>query len=190
MKNCFYCLLALFGFMLVELSSCGKSAEEKAAIKAHEDSVRIADSTRVADSIFAAQTQDMLAADTFMANRLDSLRRVQVLARTQAQQAKVRFVKEVMARYIATLNEGGNVSTALGSDASNQVVSALAAVNGGPSTAMQDTTGRQATYALLGVSTAGEPDWVVCAWKKGTKRVIKHMKVVLNVRKFRIEELR
>lgn len=188
MRKSFYWLAALAMMTIAVMSSCGKSAEEKAAIKAREDSIRVADSTRIADSTFAAQTQDMLAADDYMERHLDSIHRADAINRMHSQQVKIAFVKEVMTRYIKTLNEGGNVSTALGGDASNQVVQALTATNGGPSTVARDSTGSAATYSLIGVSSDGEMDWVVCAWKKGSQRMVKRFKVVLNVRKLRLEE--
>lgn len=188
MKKSFYVLFVFMTILLTVMSSCGKSAKEKAAIKAKEDSTRIADSTRRADSLFAAQTQDMLDADEYMERHLDSIRRVDALTRMHSQQMKMAFLKKVMTRYFDTLNKGGNVSTAMGGDVSNQVLQALTATNGGPSTAARDTTGKLATYTLLGVSSADEQGWFLCAWKKGNQRKMMHIKVALNVRKLRLEE--
>ncbi len=189
MRKSFYVLLAMFAMIIAITTGCGKSEEQKAAERAHADSVRIADSTRHADSIFKIQTADMLLADSLMERRSDSLQRATALARLQSQQSKLAFINRVMNNYISTLNEGGNPSNALGEDVSNSVLAALTAANGGPSVAT-DSTGRKMQYVLLGISHTDENDWFACAWKKGDKKIFKTIKVGMNVNKFRLDSIK
>lgn len=187
MRKCLYILWATVAVLLAATSCQTQAARQKAAReKAHQDSI---DSTRRADSVWEAQTVQMLRADTLMERYADSLRRATAAAGRLARSSKLAFVRRVMTTYVATLNKGASVSSALGQDASNKVVAALSAATGGPSTTAPDSTGKAIRYALVGVTDARQ-DWYTCTWRKGNRTLSKTVKVGINIDRFRLDDVR
>lgn len=167
-------------------SACGKSAEEKAA-KAKQDSI---DSVRCADSVYAEQTRHMLALDTLMERRADSLRNAHKYAPAVSLDKDAEpFVKRVMAEYVRALNRGANVSTRIGGDVTNKVLSQLTELNGGPSEAT-DAEGNRVRYELKEVKDAGD-HWFDVSWKRADKAFTAKLRVAMNgPKKLRIEEMK
>lgn len=186
MKKSFYLLMISVLALMMGGNACGKSAEEKAA-QAKQDSI---DSVRRADSVYDAQTRHMLALDTLMEKRADSLRH----ARNAAPAVNIDkdaepFVRRVMAEYVRALNRGANVSTSIGGDATNKVLSQLTEMNGGPSEATDDK-GKRVRYELKSVADEGD-HWFSVSWKRADKTFSARMRVAMNgPKKLRIEELK
>ena len=187
MSKSFDILFATVTAVMVATGCQNQAAREKAAReKAHQDSI---DSIHHADSVWDAQTAQMLRADTLMEQYADSLRHADAEARRLARANKLAFVRHVMSTYIATLNKGGSVSSALGQDASNKVVAALAEATGGPSTTAPDSTGKAMKYSLVGVTDAGQ-GWYTCTWRKGPQTLSKTIKVGINVERLRLNDVK
>lgn len=186
MKNSFYIIAASIATLCVCCAACGKSAKEQAE-QAKQDSI---DSVRSADSVFDAQTRHMLALDTMLEHRADSLAHARKNAPTvDLEKDAEPFVKRVMADYVRALNRGANVSTKIGGDVTNKVLSQLTDMNGGPSQAT-DEAGKPVRYELKSVKAAAD-HWFEVAWTRGGKPFKATLRVAMNgPRKLRIEELK
>lgn len=167
-------------------AACGKSAQEQAE-QAKQDSI---DSVRSADSVFEAQTRHMLALDTMLEHRADSLRHAGKNAPAVSLDKDAEpFVKRVMADYVRALNRGANVSSKIGGDVTNKVLSQLTDMNGGPSQAT-DEAGKPVRYELKSVKPTAD-HWFEVAWTRAGKPCKAMLRVAMNgPRKLRIEELK
>lgn len=186
MRRSFYFLAASMAALVIGGNACGKSAEEKAA-QAQQDSI---DSVHHADSVFAAETQHMLDLDTFVDKRLDSINNAKKYApEVDIEKDAKPFADRVMADYIRALNRGANVSTSIGGDVTNKVLSQLTSMNGGPSEA-NDEDGNRIRYELKSVKDAGN-HWFDVTWTRGDKTFTAKVRVAMNgPKKLRIEELK
>ncbi|MDO4511734.1 MAG: hypothetical protein Q4B68_07960 [Bacteroidales bacterium] len=186
MNKSFYYISAAFALLMVGGNSCGKSAEEKAA-QAKQDSI---DSVHRADSVFEAQTQHMLDLDTFIDKRSDSIHNPQKYAPVMDLDKDAEgFVNQVMEGYVRALNRGANVSTHIGGDVTNKVLSQLTDLNGGPSQAT-DADGNRVRYELKSVKDAGN-HWFTVTWTRGQETLTTKVRVAKNgPKKLRIEEMK
>lgn len=165
--------------------SCGKSAQQQAE-QAHRDSI---DSVHRADSVYAAQTHEMLALDTFIDRRMDSIHNPQKYAPAADIENDAKpFVHRVMDAYIKALNRGENVSTAIGGDATNKVLSRLTDINGGPSKALDDE-GNPIRYTLKSVKEERD-HWFVVTYTRADEPITIRLQVAMNgPKKLRIESI-
>lgn len=185
MNKANYAVAVCASIMALCSISCGKSAQQQAE-QAQRDSI---DSVHRADSIYAAQTQEMLTLDTFIDRRMDSIRNPQKFtpAPDIDKDAKP-FVERVMATYIKTLNRGDNVSSAIAGDATNKVLSRLTDINGGPSEAL-DNEGKPIRYTLKSVKEAAN-HWFVVTYMRADRPITIRLQVAMNgPKKLRIEAI-
>lgn len=186
MNKANYAVAVCASIMALCSISCGKSAQQQAE-QAQRDSI---DSVHRADSIYAAQTQEMLTLDTFIDRRMDSIRNPQKFAPAPDIDKDAKpFVERVMATYIKTLNRGDNVSSAIAGDATNKVLSRLTDINGGPSEALDDE-GKPIRYTLKSVKEAAN-HWFVVTYMRADRPITIRLQVAMNgPKKLRIEAIK
>ncbi|MGM9868230.1 MAG: hypothetical protein ACI30R_01210 [Sodaliphilus sp.] len=185
MKRSVYAAMMWLSLMALGTISCGKSAQQQAE-EARRDSI---DSVHRVDSVYAAQTQEMLALDTFIDRRMDSIHSPQKYAPTpDIDKDASPFVHRVMTAYIMALNRGENVSSVIAGDATNKVLSRLTDINGGPSKA-RDDEGNPIRYTLKSVKEERD-HWFRVTYTRADEPITVRLQVAMNgPKKLRIESI-